>query len=330
MEERLARLESIPFHGLTSRKLRKTFSLDGLRTAGCLAKGLAEALLALRRFKPDLVISTGGYVSAPVVLAQALRRGKVLVHEQNVVPGRTNRWLSRFASKVCLTFEDSAGHFAKNDIVVTGLPVRPELLRLPPRGEARQTLGLDADKFTLLVFGGSQGARRLNETVANSINLLRDLPVQVLHQTGEQSFEEVDGFREAADWDGYHVRDYLDDMASAYASADFALCRAGASTIAELTLVGLPAILVPYPHHKDRHQEYNARVVADAGGGIIVSDGDLSPETLVSTVRRFLASPRDLSLMADVSRSLAKPHAAEDIAAVAIQLVKGGSAKAGH
>lgn len=321
LEARLVAETEIPFRGLTSRKLRKLISPDTILTAGALAKGFMEALSVLRRFKPDLVISTGGYASAAVVMAQASRRGKILIHEENVVIGRTNLWLSRFASKVCVAFEDSVKYFPSGKAIVTGLPVRSELLNLPGKEQARAKMGLKPDKFTILVLGGSLGARRLNEVVADSIPGLRQLPVQVIHQAGEKNFEEAEHRRESTGWNDYHLYAYLNDMLNAYASADIVICRSGASTVAEITAIGIPAIMVPYPYHKDKQQVYNAEYVVRNGGGMVIDDAEINADWLVATIERFVSSPEELKKMAEASRKLGRPQAAQDIANIAVGMI---------
>lgn len=321
LEARLAASAGIPFVGLTGRKLRKVLSPGSILTAAALAAGFVQALRELRRFKPDLVIGTGGYASAAVVLAQALRRGKTLIHEQNMVPGRTNLWLSRFATRICVTFEDSIKYFPSGKTFVTGLPVRSELLSLPAKEKARAALGLEPGTFTILVLGGSQGAQRLNEVVAESVPDLSRLPVQLLHQTGQRNHDEAARRRESVGWDRYHLRAYFDDMRPVYAAADLVVSRCGASTVAEITAVGLPAILVPYPYAYADHQRLNGEFLADKDAAIVVTDADLSAERLTSAVRRLVESPAELKKMADASRGLGKPGAAGDIAMIAVEMV---------
>ena len=320
IEEKLASEAGIPFLALPSHKLDREFSARNLRALFCLGKGFVAARRALNRFRPDLVIGTGGYVSASVVMAQALRKGRVLIHEQNVVPGRTNLWLSRYADRVCVTFEDSLKHFPAGRTTVTGLPVRSTLLHLPARADAHAALGLVGDRFTLLVLGGSQGARSLNEVIAGAIPLLREMPVQVLHQVGPRNIEDAQRKREDIGWEHYHVRAYLDDMASACAASDLAVSRAGASTIAELTVAGLPAIYVPYPFAYADHQRYNGEFVSRRGGGILIGDSEIAPEFVARTVSGLLDSPDELRRMADAGRSLGRPDAAAEIARIAAEL----------
>lgn len=322
IEERLAITAGIRFTGITGRKLKKTLSVGTALAMASLARGIIEASSILRVFKPDIVIGTGGYASAAVVLAHAFRGGKAIIHEADAIPGRTNRWLSRFASKVCVASEDSLKFLPAGKTVVTGLAIRSELVELPPKRESRKALNLDAKAFTILVFGGSQGARKLNEVVAESIPELKELPLQILHQTGEKNYDEALERAQSIGWDRYQVRGYLDDMRSAYAAADLVVCRSGFGSISEITAVGLPSILVPYPYSHADHQTRNAEFVARQGGAIVISDVDFSAEFLVKTIRGFIESPEKLQKMAAASKGLGKPDAARDIARMAVELAK--------
>ena len=322
LEERLAITSGIRFTGITGRKLSKALSIGTALAMASLARGIVEASSVLRAFKPDVVIGTGGYASAAVVLAHALRRGKVIIHEADAIPGRTNRWLSRFATRVCVASEDSLKFLPADKTTVTGLAIRSALLDLPKREKARKALGLDAGAFTILVFGGSQGARKVNEVVAESAAKLRKLPVQILHQTGQKNFDEAEEKAQSIGWDRYQVRGYLDDMRSAYAAADLVVCRSGFGSISEITAVGLPSVLVPYPYSHADHQTKNAEMVARNGGAMAISDADFSAEFLVKTVKGFIKSPEKLQRMADASKALGKPNAARDIARMAAELAK--------
>lgn len=324
LEERLACEAGLTFFGVSSRKLKKLASPDTVLTMLALAKGFTEAYSALQRFNPDVVVGTGGYASAAVVMAQSMRRGKTIILEQDVIPGRTNRWLSRFTSKICVSFEEAGARFPNGKVVVTGSPIRPALLTLPSREDGRKALGLNPDLFTILVLGGSQGARRLNEVMADAVPALRKLPVQVLHQAGSRNIGEAEERGKSLGWDKYHVRAYLEDMPSVYAASDFAICRSGSSTIAEITAVGLPAILVPYPFAHADHQRFNAESIQSRGGAITISDADITPEFVVSTVEKMLSSPDDLRKMSDAGRKIGKPHAAWDIARLAVHLAASG------
>lgn len=323
VEARLAEEAGIPFFGVTSRKLSRLFSFGTLLTIWSLGVGFREARAKLRRFKPDIVIGTGGYASGAVVLAQASRRGKSIILEPDVIPGRTNRLVGRFASRICLGFEDAEFYFPAKKVAFTGSPVRRELLTLPGRTEARAALGLDAEPFTVLVIGGSQGAKRLNQVVVEAVPLLSGMRVQILHQVGPKNYGEAEGSRKNAGWDAYHVRAYIEDMRNAYAAADVIMCRCGSSTIAEITAIGLPAILVPYPYAHADHQRLNAEYVAYNGGGVVVSDYDITARFFANTVKRLVSSPDELARMSEASKAIGKPNAAHDIARLAMDLARG-------
>lgn len=324
MEEGMAEQADIPFIGLTSRKMGRLLSFGTILTAASLGKGFFEALGALSRAKPDLVIGTGGYVAAAVVAAQAMRGGKTLIHEQNMVPGRTNGLLARFASRICVSFEDAKNAFPQAKTVVTGLPIRPEIMSIPDKADARSKLGIDPDKFTLLVFGGSQGARTLNNATVSALPRLRELPLQVLHQAGKRNFDEVAESAKSAGWNDYHLRAYLDDMAAAYGAADAVVCRSGASTVCEITVVGLPAVFVPYPFAITNEQRLNARYVADRGGAVVIEDAEFSGDVLADQVERLFGSPDELQKMREASRRLGRPDAAREVVRAALDLIGPG------
>ncbi len=321
MEEGMAASAEIPFVGLTSRKLGRMLSFDTILTALSLGKGFVEALGTLRRFKPDLVIGTGGYVAASVVLAQALRGGKSLIHEQNMVPGRTNSLLAKFASRICVSFEDALKCFPAGRTVFTGLPVRPELLKVPERTVSRRKLGLDPEKFTVLVFGGSQGAQTLNRAVASALPRLKGMPIQLFHQAGKRNFGEAEESAKSAGWADYHLRAFVEDMAAAYGAADLIVCRSGASTVCEITIVGLPAIFVPYPFAITNEQRLNAKYVADHGGAAVIEDAEFTGDALANHIERFLNAPEELQRMAEASKKLGRPNAAHDVARAAFELI---------
>ena len=245
----------------------------------------AEAGRCLDTFAPDVVVGFGGWISAPVVMAARLRRIKCVIHEQNAVMGRANRWLAPWVHRVAVTFPQAGDRRT----VKTGLPVR-RAIGHAQRGDAAARFGLDAGRPTLAVIGGSQGARAVNRIVVDALG--RALPEeqhrwQVLHITGPAD-EAMARQAYAERGIAAHVTAFLADMADAYAMADVVVSRAGASTIAELARCGLPAILIPYPHARG-HQRANARLVAASGGGVVIEESRLAAALLLDTVRRLLA-----------------------------------------
>jgi len=326
---------TIPLTFVSSAPLRRSLSLDTLRTLAANAAGVAGALRALARFKPAFVVATGGYVCFPVVVAARILRALGLVRcriallEINVTPGLTNRLLRPLVDEVWTTYAASAGAFGAK-AVQTGAPVRGSLRIAKDAASARERLGLDPERTTVVVMGGSQGARSVNEAVAAMVT--RRAPVegaQVLHVSGERDFAYMQAEeRDLAAGNRVVLLPYLADPADAYAAADAVVARAGASTLAELAVAGIPAVLVPYPHAAEQHQTHNAAVFAEAGAAVVVPDGELDGDRLWWTLREVLAPDRNAAMRA-AARSLV-PRNAEAaivarIAAAVVPRVGGGA-----
>lgn len=312
-EGSIARESGIPFQAVPSAPLTKSVSLKNMSSFGKLLAGVFRARRILKDFGPDVVIGTGGYTTASVLVAARTLALKIVIHEQNTIPGRTNRWLSHIADKVCISFDSSSSFFPKEKVILTGLPIRTEFGSLPGKNEARKMLSLKQDAFTILVVGGSQGAKRLNELVFDMWPKINDGNTQILHQVGQRNYEES----KSAESDDYHVRAYL-DMPQSVAAADLVICRSGASTIAEITAAGLPSILVPYPHAVSDEQRHNAEYLADHNAGIVCDEFSLTSDILAGFVSDIRSSPDKLQKMADASASLAKIDAAKSVAQTAI------------
>ena len=296
-----------------SRPLSRTVTLHTLLTAAVNAYGTIVALGLLLRRKPDMLIASGGYVCFPVVLAarilRALRlvRAPIALLEINAYPGLTNRMLAPLVDEVWGAFSTAAATFGAK-YHQTGIPVRATLRELPDRGDATRWFGLDPKRRTILVIGGSQGARSLNEAVTALVTR-RGLPEdwQFLHVSGERDFEYMKAEqRQPFGTNKIALVPYLNDMAEAYAASDLVIARAGASTLGELAAIGVPAVLVPYPHAADNHQSVNAQAFVDAGAAVIVEDAALSGDQLWWTLRDTFA-PARLEQMRSAARSLA-PH----------------------
>lgn len=288
-------------------------------------RGMGQAARYLSRSHVEAIVGTGGYASASVVLAGALRGIPIVLHEPNAVAGRANRWLSIFASRVSLGFDESGALLPSRKCVVTGVAVRTQAER-KDRGRSRAQFGLEADKFTVLAAGGSQGAVALNENLMKSLDSLGEMGFQVLHQTGPDHFEDS-AKAEMARRPYYRALPYIEDMAAAYAAADVAICRAGASTVAELALYGLPAILVPFPHAADDHQRENAAIFERAGGAFGLDQAGLTPERLRSMLAD-MSTRQKLKAMREAMIGLAKPNAADDIARLTLNLAGHASGRA--
>lgn len=279
-----------------------------------------QSVRLLRRLRPDVVVGVGGYASGPVVATAAMLRIPTAILEQNSIPGITNRILARLVRKVFCTFPDVRKRFPARKVVLAGNPIRRQILgQLVAAGETTSAAPVTAPRGPrLFVFGGSQGARAINNAVIAALPaLLQRMPdLELWHQTGAADEARV---RDAYAALGLgepraRVAAFLKDMAAPYAWCDLVLCRAGATSLAELTAVGKPGVLVPFPHATDNHQEWNARALVDAGGAVLVRESD--PEAtaaLADTLAGLLQAPERLATMAAAMRSAARPEAARTI-----------------
>ncbi|MFQ5881148.1 MAG: undecaprenyldiphospho-muramoylpentapeptide beta-N-acetylglucosaminyltransferase [Candidatus Methylomirabilales bacterium] len=307
-------LEMIRVEGLRGMGLQSQ-----ARSLVLLPKALIHSLMLLRRHRPRVVVGVGGYAAGPVSMAAVLRRIPLLTHEQNLFPGLTNRILARVADVVAVSFEETRPLLGR-EVAVTGNPIRREILEADRR-KGLEAFNLDPGKATVLVFGGSQGAHRINLAVREALHHLkrwRDR-LQFIHATGERDHL---GMEQAyRDWKGEaRVFPFIQDMASAYAAADLVVSRAGATTIAELTALGKPAILTPYPFAANDHQRWNAEAVVRVGGGRLILDRDLTGDGLALELQELLDDPARLADMGRAAQGLGRPHAASHLADLICQL----------
>ncbi len=284
------------------------------------ARGLVKS------FRPDVIIGTGGYVSGPVVLAGAQAGVPVVLQEQNAYPGMTNRWLARWAAHVCVAFAPAQPFFARaRAVTVTGNPVRQEFARLERR-KARESLGVGEDERLLLIAGGSLGAQVIADT---ALALLRhrewDERNKVLLATGKNYYDYImeemhKSSIKVGENGNVMVRPYIHDMPTAMVAADLALCRAGAVTVSELAVCGLPAVLIPSPNVAHNEQEYNARVLVDAGAGVMITEeGSKAAQAALPVVMELLQDRSRMELMRKKCLEQAKPDAARTIARIALE-----------
>ncbi len=266
----------------------------------------------IREFQADAVLGMGGFTSLPPVYAGHKLGLKTFIHDSNARPGRANVMTSRFCTRVFLGLDAAKGFFPNRETITTGTPVRPEIIHLPSREAAAELFGLAADRPTLVVTGGSQGARRLNELSAQAAASLPP-QMQVLHIAGAADFQRVCEI--TAGRAGYKVLGFCDQMPAAYAIADLVLARSGASSLTEIAIAGHPSILVPYPFAADDHQTRNAEVFASAGAAVLVQERDLDAEKLASLATSILEDLPTYKRMAKAVRALAVPDAADRVCA---------------
>jgi UDP-N-acetylglucosamine--N-acetylmuramyl-(pentapeptide) pyrophosphoryl-undecaprenol N-acetylglucosamine transferase len=291
-----------------------------LRGLWLLPKSFMAARRLIREFRPDVVVGAGGYVSGPVLLAAALMKVPTLVLEPNALPGFTNRMLARFVDKAAVSFEAARGYF-RGKAVVTGNPVRREFFEIPVRQH-------DAERLEVLIFGGSQGARAINEAMVAALAHLaayRDR-LRITHQTGESDFEKVRQAYVDAGWgEQSDVRRYIDDMVASFAQADVVICRAGATTSAELVAAGRAAIMVPFPLAADDHQRKNAEALEAMGAARMILQQDLTGERLASEIGKLVSEPAGITRMEEASRQLSRGDAAQTTVELMEELVRDGN-----
>jgi UDP-N-acetylglucosamine--N-acetylmuramyl-(pentapeptide) pyrophosphoryl-undecaprenol N-acetylglucosamine transferase len=300
-----------------------TLTIKGIKGRG--ARGIMDALYGvpaslcrsvqiIRQFRPDCVIGLGGYASGPLLLAAKLKKVRSAIMEQNLRPGFTNKLLGRWVDCVFTAYPESAGYFPGARVVESGNPVRWRQLPQISRGA----------KFSLLVFGGSAGARRINFAVIETLKLLTDLSPElfITHQTGQADFAAIKAAYAALPFEA-EITPFIDRMDEAYARADLVLCRAGATTLAELAVFGKAAILVPFPYAIYDHQRSNAESLQARGAAEMILDQELSGARLAERIREYFADPGALTRMAAAARALGRPDAAARIVEECYALAQG-------
>lgn len=317
----------IPYYAVPAGKLRRYWDWQNLADLlGRVPAGFLFSLKLLHALRPQLLFATGGFVALPPAAAARVLKIPLVVHEQTAVAGLANRLAGRLAAKVALTFREAEKCFPPDRVVVTGNPLRVELVS-GSREAGFAHFGLDPGSPLVYITGGAQGSHRINRTVGEILPQLLDL-TQVIHQCGanpttqdrewlEELAQELPSCLRAR----YRVLPYVGpELRDVYASAQFVVSRAGAGTVNECCHLGLPAIFIPLPGASGDEQTANARIVEAAGGGVVLPESALSPEGLLETIRSLLADPERLRLMGERARRLAVPNAAEQISGLILEV----------
>ncbi|MBD1389958.1 undecaprenyldiphospho-muramoylpentapeptide beta-N-acetylglucosaminyltransferase [Neiella sp. HB171785] len=313
MEADLVPRYGYPIHFIDIKGVRGNGLLRKLAAPFKLLKAVWQARAVLKKFQPQVVIGMGGYASGPGALAAKLAGIPVVLHEQNAVAGLTNRYVAKFADQVLMAF---AGAFDKGDVV--GNPVRASLMALP------LPMLVEQRPLRLLVVGGSLGAKVLNDRVPEALALLVDTcKIEVWHQAGKGNGEATKASYQHFGIEPHHADDFIHNIDEAYQWCDLVVCRAGALTVSELAAVGRASILVPLPHAVDDHQTKNAQVLVQAGAGILMPQSELSPAALAQHIEQLAKQPERLLDMANAARSVAINDAAERMASLCQQVVRG-------
>ena len=327
--------------GLEAKVLpREGFELKTILSAGLLGKkrlskwiswfklpiGTAQSMCFLIRKRPGLVVGVGGYASGPLVLSAWILRIPILIHEQNSIPGVTNKWLGKIADKVAVSFKESAIFFPQQKVEVTGNMIREEFC------QEKDDIKTKIDgPFRILVLGGSQGAHSINMAMVEALESLSEKKedLHITHQTGDADYEMVSKQYQKNNFSS-DVRPFIDDMADQYRKASMIICRAGATTLAEVTACGKMSILVPFPYAAHNHQEKNARVLEAANAGELVLDGELSGPRIAQSIIQAMAEPERLQSMEENSYKLGNRDATEKVRLLCMELLEETYRKSGR
>ena len=323
--EKLLKQEGIRFEKILSGKMRRYFSFYNIIDVFKIAVGAIQALFRVYKEFPDVIFGKGGYASFPSLLAARILRIPVLIHESDARPGQVNKWAGKFAKKVAISFPEAAEYFSKDKTALTGVPIRSSILGQVPE-EGREIFQLEPALPVILVLGGSQGAKAINETMLSAAKDLLGF-CQVIHQSGRNNFKDVSArlsvvLEDAEFKSRYHLVDFLNSaqLRAASSAADLVVSRAGAGAIFEIAAWGRPSILIPLENSAQGHQQKNALSYASRGAAEIIEEPNLTPHIMVFEIKRLLANPQELEKMKTSAENFARPQAARKIAEEIINL----------
>ncbi|APH05348.1 undecaprenyldiphospho-muramoylpentapeptide beta-N-acetylglucosaminyltransferase [Bacillus weihaiensis] len=316
LEQNIVTREGIPFKSIEISGFKRKLSFDNVKTIMRFINGVTISKKYLKEFKPDVVIGTGGYVCGPVVYAAAKLKIPTVIHEQNSLPGMTNKFLSKYVDKVAICFNEAKKYFPPHKVVLTGNPRASEVLGQDAK-KGRTSLGLQEGKKSVLIFGGSRGAKAINDAVLDMIPSLAEKSYQVIYVTGEVHYDKVmDEVNKLKDSSHVIIKPFIHNMPEVLAGVDLIVGRAGATSLAEITALGLPSILIPSPYVTANHQEVNARSLSDHDAAIMVKENELTGSTLLTKIDHILLNEFKLTEMSKASKQLGIPDAAERLSNV--------------
>ena len=307
--------------GLWISGIQRKLTVDNLSFPFKLISSLFKSGKIIKRFKPDVVVGVGGFASGPLLYRATGKGIPSLIQEQNSYPGITNKLLANKVDKICVADDRMERFFPKGKIVITGNPVRKDIIQAgSKRDQALQFFKLSPGKKTVLIIGGSNGARTINHSLLAEMKKIVDADFQVIWQTGRFYFEEVKNGVRDFDLDNFRIFEFLKEMDLAYAAADVVISRAGASSISELCLVGKPVIFVPSPNVAEDHQTKNAQALVEKGAAVLIKDKDAKSQLVEATIKLINDNDRQVSLTENIKK-LARPDAAEMIAKEILSLI---------
>ncbi|HLQ75327.1 MAG TPA: undecaprenyldiphospho-muramoylpentapeptide beta-N-acetylglucosaminyltransferase [Alloiococcus sp.] len=330
LESKVVRDTEIPFKSIKVegfvRKLNKDGFLYNMKSVYYFINSLRKARKIIKEFQPDIVIGTGGYVCAPVLYQAAKLQIPTIIHEQNSVAGITNKFLARYVDKIAICFEEAADEFKKyiSKVVYTGNPRAQEVANVKA-DNALSDLGLDPNKTSVIIFGGSRGAYEINQAFIKSYEILAKKPYQILFVPGSANYSSI--INQLADLYGDYEKDnifieaYIDRMPQVFKEIDLVVSRSGATTLAELTALGLPSILIPSPNVTEDHQTKNARSLVNHNAAVMIQESDLTVDLFVEQIDSLMMNETARLEMANEAKKLGRPNASDDIIKLMLSLI---------
>ncbi len=301
-----------PLRTIKAMPLKGRSLLGKVKAIWSIPRAMSEAYSILKNLQPQLVLGVGGYASGPALMAASFLGMKRAIHEQNVIPGLTNRVLKWFSQRIFVSFEETKKYFPEKKTIVTGNPIRKEIFH--PGLDVKEIEERKGDRFTLLIFGGSAGAHRINKAMMEALDHFQEMKsfLRFFHQTGREDVDWVSKGYQEKGFDAV-VKPFFEDMATYYRLSDLVVCRSGASSVAELAICGKAAILIPYPHAAHNHQLINAQKLVDLGAARMIRDEELNGQSLAQAIHHLYDHPAERTRMEEQILRVGKPRAAEEI-----------------
>lgn len=321
LESKIVPNSGIDFKTINIQGFKRSLSLENFKTIGLFLSSVVKARKMIKEFKPDVVLGTGGYVSGAVVFAASLMGIPTVIHEQNSVVGVTNKFLSKFVKKIAISFQDAASQFPSQKVVLTGNPRATEVVNIKP--ESLGQFGLDSTVPTVLIFGGSRGAEKINRVTVDSLEELVKKPYQTLFVTGRVHFDQI-----AKEIDVEKLKSkvailpYISNMPEILANISVIVGRAGATSLAEITALGIPSILIPSPYVTNDHQTKNAKSLVEDHAAELITENQLTSEKLMRSLDQLMLDETARKEMANNAKQLGQPDAAENLYKVLVSVIK--------
>lgn len=321
LESKIVPNSGIDFKTINIQGFKRSLSLENFKTIGLFLSSVVKARKMIKEFKPDVVLGTGGYVSGAVVFAASLMGIPTVIHEQNSVVGVTNKFLSKFVKKIAISFQDAASQFPSQKVILTGNPRATEVVNIKP--ESLRQFGLDSTIPTVLIFGGSRGAEKINRVTVDSLEELVKKPYQTLFVTGRVHFDQI-----AKEIDVEKLKSkvailpYISNMPEILANISVIVGRAGATSLAEITALGIPSILIPSPYVTNDHQTKNAKSLVEDHAAELITENELTAEKLMRSLDQLMLDETARKEMAGNAKRLGQPDAAENLYKVLVSVIK--------